>query len=61
MDSNPATLIAINEELGNNFDDLITRCEKYKQVLLNRKHEITEKVTRIWRVCEICDDMYLLK
>ncbi|XP_060843962.1 RAD50-interacting protein 1 [Rhopalosiphum padi] len=44
MDSNPATLIAINEELGNNFDDLITRCEKYKQVLLNRKHEITEKI-----------------
>lgn len=47
MASNPSALIAINEELGDNFDDLITRCEKYKQVLQKRKHDITQKVSRI--------------
>lgn len=44
MASNPSALIAINRELGDNFEDLITRCKKYKQVLQNRKHVITQKI-----------------
>jgi len=48
MANNPPELLAINEELGDSFDDLINRCEAYKQVLLKRKHDIAEKVNRIW-------------
>jgi len=48
MACNPLELVAINEELGDSFDDLITRCEAYKKVLLKRKHDIAEKVSRIW-------------
>ncbi|XP_022164709.1 RAD50-interacting protein 1 [Myzus persicae] len=44
MANNPPELVAINEELGDSFDDLITRCEAYKQVLLKRKHDIAEKI-----------------
>ncbi|XP_060856696.1 RAD50-interacting protein 1 [Metopolophium dirhodum] len=44
MADNQPELVAINEELGHSFDDLINRCEAYKQVLLKRKHDIAEKI-----------------
>jgi len=48
MANNPSELVAINEKLGDSFDNLLTRCEAYKQVLLKRKHDITEQVSWIW-------------
>lgn len=45
MSNNLSILITINEELGDNFDNLSDKCKKYKDILLKRQYEITENVS----------------
>lgn len=42
--NNMSIMVSINEELGNNFENLIDRCKEYREELLRRNHDITEKV-----------------
>lgn len=48
MTDNLPTLVAINKELGNSFDNIIDRCKAYQTVLLKKQLEVTEKVTKIY-------------
>lgn len=45
MSCNTSPLNTINEELGDNFDNLIERCKTYREVLLKRNHDISENVS----------------
>lgn len=45
MDQDLSVVIAINKELGDNFDNLTARCKKYRDDVLKRQHDITENVS----------------
>ncbi|XP_025419598.1 RAD50-interacting protein 1 isoform X2 [Sipha flava] len=44
MSEHSTTLVTINEELGDNFDNLIDRCTEYRLVLLKQNRDVTEQI-----------------
>lgn len=48
MSQDLSVLVSINEELGDNFDNLTAKCKKYRDVLLKRQYDITENVSTLY-------------